>query len=128
MKTLIRTILFSIVLISLVFFLPNAYASFDLWDINEIYSNADGTHQFIELTTFVNGEQFVINHTITSNSDGIINTFIFMNNTPSPTANRTILLATSSLASVPDFPVPDFIIPDNFFNPAANTITLNYGD
>jgi len=84
------------VFVSMIFVPTDAYASFDFWDINEIYSNADGTHQFIELTTFVNGEQFVINHTITSNSDGMVNTFIFMNNTPSPTANRTILLATSN--------------------------------
>jgi len=116
------------VFVSMIFVPTDAYASFNLWDINEIYSNADGTLQFIELTTFANGEQFVTGHTITSNSDGIVNSFTLINNTPSPTANRTILLATSSLASVPDFPVPDFIIPDNFFNPTANTITLNYGE
>jgi len=116
------------VFVSMIFVPTDAYASFDLWDINEIYSNADGTLQFIELTTLANGEQFVTGHTITSNSDGTVNTFTLINNTPSPTANRTILFATSSLASVPDFPVPDFIILNNFFNPTANTITLNYGE
>ena len=125
---MIKAVLAIVAVFVSMIFVPNAYASFDLWDINEIYTNSDGTQQFIELTTFANGQQFVTGHTITSNSDGIVNSFTLINNTPSPTANRTILFATSSLASIAGFPLPDFIIPNNFFNPTANTITLNFGE
>ena len=36
---------------SVIFAPTDVDASFHLWDINEIYSNSDGTQQFIELTT-----------------------------------------------------------------------------
>ena len=47
-----------------------ALASFHLWVLNEIYSNADGTIQFMELTTGTGGQQFLTGHAIT-NSQGI---------------------------------------------------------
>ena len=41
-------------------------ASFHLWDFSEVYSNADGSVQFIELFVASNGEQFTRNQRITS--------------------------------------------------------------
>ena len=48
-----------------------AGASFHLWQISEVYSNADGTVQFIELTALAGGQQFVTGHTITSSMGGM---------------------------------------------------------
>ena len=36
-----------------------AGASFHLWKMTELYSNADGTVQYLELAVQFNGEQFV---------------------------------------------------------------------
>ncbi len=35
--------------------MPGAFADFHLWTINEVFTNADGTVQFIELSTTVTG-------------------------------------------------------------------------
>ena len=43
-----------------------AHAAFHLWDFSEVYSNADGSVQFIELFVASNGEQFTRNQRITS--------------------------------------------------------------
>ena len=56
-------------------------ASFHDWDINEVYSNADGSVQFIELFTSSNGQEFLSGHKITSTGAP---DFIFPSNSPSP--------------------------------------------
>ena len=42
-----------------------AAASFHLFFMNEVYSNGDGTVQFIELGALAGSQQFVSGHTIT---------------------------------------------------------------
>src|SRR4051812_12255156 len=54
-----------------------AQATFHLWYINEIYSNADGTVQFIELKAAASGQQFIRGHTIRSSSGSTTNTYTF---------------------------------------------------
>ena len=63
-----------------------ALANLHLWQIQEVYSSADGTVQFIELFTCCNTQQFLANASITV-SDGmmVIDTFPFLMNSPSPT-------------------------------------------
>ena len=39
-----------------------AHAAFHLWKIDEIYSNADGSVQFIELKALSGGQQFLAGH------------------------------------------------------------------
>ena len=120
------TILLTVGVGLLIFFPTDAYSSFHLWEINEIYSNADGTRQFIELTTTFDGQQLVGGHDINATSDGITNTFTFSNNTSTPTSNHSLLLATLALAASPGFPTPDFTIQSNFFEPTANSTTINF--
>ena len=124
---------FAIVLIvasfgGMIFVPAEVYGSFHFWDINEIYSNVGGAQQFIELTTTSNGQQFLSGHTITATSDGVLKTYTWTTNSPSPTANTKILLATTSMAVTSNFPTPNFIIPDNFFDPTADTLTFNFGE
>ena len=113
---------------SMIFVPVDVDGAFHFWDINEIYSNSDGTRQFIELITSSNGQQFLSGHTITATSDGVLKTYTWTTSSPSPTANTKILLATTSMAAASGFPTPDFAISDNFFVPTADTLTFNFGE
>ena len=104
---------------------PAAHASFHLWEINEIYSNADGSIQFIELFTSFSGQQFTSGERITSTSGLSSKQFVFPNNTPAPTGGRNLLLATPGFAAFPGAPAPDFILPASFlfqFNATVNFV------
>jgi hypothetical protein len=90
------------------------------WDVNELFSNADGTIQFIELRE-MNGTPNEVNvggHMITSS----LNMFTIPENVASPTSNRMLLFATAGFAALPGAPTPDFIIADNFFSIDGDTI------
>ena len=75
----------------------NAQAAFHLWRIDEIYSNASGTIQYIEMTALTGGQQFLNGITLTSTS-GTTNTFTFPSNLPGDTTGKKMLLATSGFA------------------------------
>jgi hypothetical protein len=104
-----------------------AAASFHLWDITEVYSNADGSVQFVELFDCCNGEGFLAGHVLSSNStiytvptnldpDGMGN--------PNPsTANHYMLFATPAFALQSGAVQPDFVLPAaNFLSTVADTI------
>jgi hypothetical protein len=98
----------------------SAFATFHLWRINEIYSNADGTEQFVELATTADGQDHLGTRTLASNS----NTFTFPANLPGDkTANRFVLIATGPVKGV----TPDYTIPQHFFDPAGDTINFANG-
>lgn len=104
---------------------PNGtHAAFHLWDITEVYSNADGSVQFLELFATANSQQFLSGHTITSGA----NTFTFPSNSPSPTAQHHLLIATAGFGSLPGGVTADFTLPANFFNPASDTINFANSD
>ncbi|HKC53237.1 MAG TPA: hypothetical protein VKC33_01180, partial [Burkholderiales bacterium] len=63
-----------------------AQATFHLWRITELYSNADGTVQFIELKAFDSGQQFVKNHTVTSSQGTTTHRFVIPSDLPGDTA------------------------------------------
>jgi Ca2+-binding RTX toxin-like protein len=89
--------------------------SFHLYDINEIFSNADGSIQFIELRVGAsNGESFWTGHNITVTQNGVTHTFTFANDLPSTqTANTSVLLATQGFANL-GVVTPNYIIPNGF--------------
>jgi hypothetical protein len=98
-------------------------AAFHLWDIKEIYSNHDGSVQFIELFSSSSGQQFLEGHEIRSNS----HIFEFPNNSPAPTNNRHLLLATTSYAALSGVPTANYTIPDQFFDPLGDRINFAGG-
>jgi hypothetical protein len=107
-----------------------AQAGHHLWDVTEIFSDASGTVQFIELFTAEDNEQGVGPFTITASG----NTFNFVTNlSTAATANTWILVATGNVASLPGGVTPDYILPANFFNTGGGTINYagvdiwNYG-
>src|SRR6266566_5843447 len=88
-------------------------ASFHLWQLSELYSNADGTVQFIELTALAGGQQFVMGHTITCTMGGSTHSFTFTSNLPGDSAGKTILIGTAAVAGLSSV-TPDFVVPDGF--------------
>lgn len=103
----------------------SAQADFHLWFIKEIFSNSNGTVQYIELFTNSAGQQNLNPlHTITSTSSP---PFSFPNDTPSPTNGRHLLIGTASVGLIPGGAAADYTIPNNFFNPAGDTINFGEG-
>ena len=96
-----------------------AYAAFHLWSISEIYSNSDGSVQFIELFTSSGGQTFTSGTHIVSNA----HTFTFPSGLSQDTTNKHMLLATAGFGALAGGVTPDFTIPSNFFSVAGDTIT-----
>ncbi len=103
-----------------------AVSGVHLWRVKEIFSNADGTIQFIEIATCCGSttENFLSGQALSSSS----HTFIFPGNVAGSTLNKHVLLATSGFAGLPGAPVPDHIIADNFFSTTADTISFSVYD
>ena len=101
--------------------------SFHLYTINEIYSNADGTIQFIELINGpFSGQNLWRGHAISVNQGGVTHSFAFPSDLPSSnTANTTVLIATQGFADL-GIVTPDFIVPANFLF-TAGSATVDFG-
>jgi hypothetical protein len=85
-----------------------AWAGQHTWDVSEVFSNADGTIQFVELKENNGGntEGGVGNGQITSNAK----VFAWSNGAVANTANKYYLVATQSFADLPGAPTPDAIM------------------
>jgi hypothetical protein len=102
-----------------------AHAFFHEWDIKEIYTNADGSMQYIELHCPVAGENFPNGVQIIATSDGMSRTFTFNSNLAGDTTNRHLLIASPGFASLAGAVAPDFTLPAGvFFDPEATSITI----
>ena len=111
-----------------------ASAAFHTWEIAEIYSNADGTIQFIVLreTQGMNGENLLAGRTLTvTRTGGTAKSILFPTDLPSPsTANRYVLIATQGYvdagATYAEFrnAAPDYVMPNQFLPTDGGT--LNY--
>src|SRR3990172_391829 len=107
--------------------------AFHLYDINELYSNPDGSVQFIELAVGnVDGESFWQGHTISvtqpadSGYGTTTHSFVFPSNLPSSaTANTKVLIATQGFANL-GIVTPDFIVPSGFLFFDGGTV--NFAD
>ncbi len=101
-----------------------AHASFHLWKIDQIYSNADGSVQFVEMLNPADGENLLFSNGAKLDSIGATNaTFNFPSNLSSnQTANHHLLIATGPIAGV----TPDFTLPAHFLNLTNGTI--QYGN
>ncbi|MEO5765947.1 MAG: hypothetical protein ABIR52_11605, partial [Casimicrobiaceae bacterium] len=108
-------------------------ASFHTFRIDEIYSNADGTIQFVLLheSSGQNGENLLRGQALVATHAGRSKTFVFPNDlSSSATANRYVLIATqgyldaasagSAFANVR----PDYVLPNQFIPTDGGT--LNY--
>ena len=100
-----------------------APASFHLWAIDEIYSNADGTVQFVEMSAFAGGQQFLAGHTLASNAPGGNKLFTFPSNLPGDTLGKKMLLGTAGFAAL-GVVAPDYVLPDGFLSRSGGTLVF----
>jgi hypothetical protein len=122
----------------------SAHATFHLWHITQVYSNADTTVQFIELTAYGSGEQFISGHTITSSQGATTHSYTFPTDLPGETATtsggyygtstsyKSFLIGTQGFAAL-GLVTPDYIVPNGFLftangrvNYAEGADTLSY--
>ena len=101
---------------------PAAHADFHKWEITELFSNTDGSIQFIELFTQADGQELLnsgpdIAQLSSSNIDGSITNSMasFPNDLLSDlTADNFFLIATAGFAELAGAVTPDYILPDGF--------------
>ena len=96
----------------------SAEASFHFYDIQEVFSNNDGSVQFIELFTVQGNQQFLGGHTAAFEINSTPQSIVNLSNLPGDSANRSVLIGTSNLATLYGV-TPDFIIPANFLSAGA---------
>lgn len=108
MKTT-RTLHVAAIAIASVFACQSAQAAFHLWQIKEIYRNADGSVQFIELFTSSDSQQFLSGQTILLQTltGTTLDTFSFGGNSSAPTGGHHLLIGTANIGTIygvtPDF-------------------------
>ncbi|UCG46566.1 MAG: PQQ-dependent sugar dehydrogenase [Phycisphaerales bacterium] len=98
---------------------------FEMWEISEVFSNDDGSVQFIELVnnTGAVAEGLLGGRTFTSNSQ----VYIYPGDLTGDTAFKKVLMGTSGFAALSGAPAPDYIIPDRFFDPGGDTLVFVSG-
>jgi hypothetical protein len=114
----------------------SAVAEFHTFKIEEIFSNADGTVQYVVMheSEGMSEENFWMGNAFTSTHLGTTQTYVFRNNLPGVmcgyygcggggTANKRVLIATQGLADLHVI-TPDFVVPNGFF--PIGGATLNY--
>jgi len=106
-----------------------ARAAFHLWQVKEVFSNADGSVQFVEMFDSFGGEVFTNGLTLTANSDCNIKTFTFPSNISSTPGS--MLIATTGFGSLPGGVTPDFTfsqggVSGTFFNPNAMNLAFTF--
>ncbi len=89
--------------------------AFGSWFIMEIYSNNDGSVQFVELFTEANGQERLAGLYLESVEDegAVFKSLRLSENSASRTSGRSLLIGTESMAAAAGV-TPDFIIPVNF--------------
>jgi len=119
---------FSTLLVFSITCASTAHATFHSWEINELYSNTDGSIQFIELLESKGDDDshllFTDNAQLASTDGSITNLMAsFPNDLPSNlTANKFFLIATTGFAGLDGAVTPDYILPDEFLFTAGGTV------
>jgi len=103
-----------------------ARGAFHFYDIQEVFSNGDGTVQFIELFTTFGSQQFLNGHTLTFQINSTTQSSLVLSDLPGDTTNKHFLIGTSTLATLYGV-TPDFVIPANFLIAGANNF-INFAE
>jgi len=102
-----------------------AHATFHLFQIGELYSNADGSVQFVELTALACCQEYVSGHTITASQGSTVHSYTIPTDLPGDTGNKRFLIGTQGFAAL-GVVTPDYVVPNGFF-PLGNG-TVNWAD
>ncbi len=97
---------------------PRAHASFHFVNVSEVYTNGDGSVQYVELKVLGAGQTLLASaRLVATNADStqidILKDFTASYNW---TTNQTMLLATAAFQDTAGF-APDFVIPNDVFFP-----------
>ena len=121
----------------MVFFIScisTAHATFHSWEISELYSNADGSIQFIELfeSKGDNDSHLLFSDNppaqLSSTDGSITHLMTFPNDLPSNlTASRFFLIATAGFQGLAGAVTPDYIMSDGFLFPGGGTVDFGLG-
>ena len=126
---MIRTLRWACVPV-LALFAAAAAASFHTFGITQLYSNADGTIQFIVLTEQdgANGQNLFAGQVITCTQGMTQHTFAFAQNLPSSnTGSRSVLIATPGFAAL-GLIAPDYTMPAGFLFTDGGTVNFAFVD
>jgi hypothetical protein len=108
--------------------LNQTHAAFHLWGVDEIYSSADGSVQFIELSCGSSFQNAMATHAITVSGPLGTHSFTFPANLSSTaTANKNFIIGTSNLASIPGGVTPDYVLTNSvpfLFVHGGGTVTV----
>lgn len=134
MNSLFRTLAAAIAGLALVSISPDASASFHLWQVDQLYSDASGNVQYLEFFTAFSGQEFLTNSNffggLQASQGGNIHTFLFPANLPATldhtTQNQKFLIATQGFADL-NIVTPDYIVPNGFLFMPGGTITVEGG-
>ena len=111
-----------------------AHATYHTLEVEEVYSNADGTVQYVVLheSAGMDGQNQLTGKTLTATHNGVTKTFTFTKNlpggscdyymcTPSPTAGKRVLVASQGFAAL-GLVTPDYTLPNQFLPTDGATI------
>jgi hypothetical protein len=119
-------------------------ATFHLWYVNEVYSNADGSVQYIEFKAAAAGQQYLKDHILRSSSGTTSKTYTFPSDLPGDSAEmgdpggygyggygmdlnyKSFLVATQGFAAL-NIVAPDYVVPNGFLFPAGGTLSVEVG-
>ncbi|MFO1303404.1 MAG: hypothetical protein U1F54_06710 [Burkholderiales bacterium] len=99
------------------------------WEIVQVFSNADGTIQFIDTIDFGiqdcdSGEEFWAGFKLTSNGPAGTKVYVFPQNLPTcHTSRKHVLIATQGFAAL-GVVAPDYVIPNGFLSLTAGSVEL----
>ena len=107
-------------------FTTHAAADFHTFQVEQIYSNADGTVQFVVMheTQGLDGQQFWKGHslTTTTHAAATLSSYVFPRNLASDTTFATrVLIASEGFAAL-GLVAPDFVLPNGFLDPAGGVV------
>ncbi len=107
-----------------------ARASFHLWVIDQIYSDATGNVQYVEFATTAGGQEFLAGQNLVAGLGTSTRNFTFPANLavtfPNSTANKKFLVATQGYASLPGAVAPDYIVPNRFLFVPGGTVSFAF--
>jgi serralysin len=100
-------------------------AAFHLWTITEVYSDASGSLQFIELVDNAGFQGSVggFSYQISNSGNTITHSYTFPNSLPGVPPGAHMLLGTAGIQAAGG-PAPDFIIPNNFVFTPGGTMSF----
>src|SRR5690348_14368920 len=100
-----------------------SFATFHLWQITKVYSNASGTVQYIEMFTTSPGQGFVSTHSLSSNSHSFTIPTDLVTSAGHDTDNQHLLFATPGYFALTGVPRADYNLGvNNFFGTSGDTI------